>query len=496
VEDTTDDPTSDAYWLQKLFAQLKVQQARCEKLQNRYEGNAPLPFVSPIQRDAVRWFVEKSRTNWERLIVNSVLARMTVQGIRTAVGDGDDGDAEGYRTYKRARMKLVNTDTIKMALAMSLAYQVTGKDAKGNLLVTAEDPRMMTAITNPENPYEVLAALKVFHDDVRDQDVAYLFRPGRLKVAYRPRKTMATTPNLQFSVRAWEWDSATLNDLGEVIVADRGGDLDWLVNPDGTFKVGNGMPVTVFVNEDGMAEFEPYLNQIDRINQQILQRMTIATIQAFKQRAFKGLPQEDPKTGEKIDYDAIFVADPGAIWNIPAAVEIWESGQVDLQPILMAIRDDVKDLSAVSGTPLYAVTPDAANGSAEGASLQREQHTFKVQMRRDRFEPSMELTAELIFMTIEDSERAVPGSMEIIWAPLELNSISAKANAIAQTKGVMSRFTQLTDIWGMTPQKAHQTLSELEGDFLLDQQYSAVSAANAPAVGAKPAPVPDLVGAP
>jgi hypothetical protein len=138
-------------------------------------------------------------------------------------------------------------------------------------------------------------------------------------------------------------------------------------------------PVVVFENEDGLAEFEPHIPLLDRINQQILQRMTIATIQAFKQRAMKGLPKTDPKTGELINYDDVFTADPGAIWNIPASVEIWESGQVDLGPILLAIRDDVKDLAATSGTPLYSITPDAANGSAEGASLQRETLTFKVE---------------------------------------------------------------------------------------------------------------------
>jgi hypothetical protein len=51
-------------------------------------------------------------------------------------------------------------------------------------------------------------------------------------------------------------------------------------------------------------EFEPFIPLLDRINQQILQRMTIATIEAFKQRAFKGLPQKDPSTGADIDYDS------------------------------------------------------------------------------------------------------------------------------------------------------------------------------------------------
>jgi hypothetical protein len=51
----------------------------------------------------------------------------------------------------------------------------------------------------------------------------------------------------------------------------------------------------------------------------------------------------------------------------------------------------VKDLYATSGTPAYLASPDAANASAEAASLQREQTTFKVESRQDRFEPSHEL---------------------------------------------------------------------------------------------------------
>jgi hypothetical protein len=205
-----------------------------------------------------------------------------------------------------------------MMLAMSLAYVIVGKDADGQVLVTAEDPRLVTAITDPANPYKVLAALKLFHDDVADDDVAYLYLPGRLMVAKKPRKRAPGSADVRFNPAAWSWDLDILNDARRARQRGRVR-CDRLAGRDRRRRQRHrrAVPVVPFVNEDGMAEFEPFIPQIDRINQQILQRMTIATIQAFKQRAFKGLPKTDPDTGEVIDYDSIFVADPGAVWNIP-----------------------------------------------------------------------------------------------------------------------------------------------------------------------------------
>lgn len=475
---------SDGWWLKRCYEQLRIQQRRCDALQRRYEGNAPLPFISDIQRDAVRWFVEKSRTNFERLIVTAVLSRLHINGLRTAVDAGEGGDAAAFGVWKTARGKLFSLDVQKMALAMSLAYVIVGKDAEGNLLVTAEDPRLVTAITDPANPYKVLAALKLFHDDVAGEDVAYLYLPGRVMVAKRPRLRNPGSADVIFNPSAYMWDVDILGDLGGLVYEGASGPIPGLAEVDELGVVSGEVPVVPFVNEDGMAEFEPFLPILDRINQQILQRMTIATVQAFRQRAFKGLPQKNPETGETIDYDAIFTADPGAIWNIPAGVEIQELGQADLQQILLAIRDDVKDLAATSGTPLYAITPDAANGSAEGASLQREQLSFKVESRQDRWAPAHAKVAELMFKMLGDDQRSAPGTLEVIWGPVERESMASRANAIAQTKGVISRYAQLTQVWGMSPDEANRNLSDLTGDLIVDQQYAAGLAAATAAANA------------
>jgi hypothetical protein len=301
-------------------------------------------------------------------------------------------------------------------------------------------------------------------------------------VAVRRNVQGTPTPSSTwFSERAFDWISATTVpefNAEDFESAPGMPEAPWLAAHDGLPAVCCVVP---FTNEDGLS---PSLSRsfplLDRINQQILQRMTIATIQAFRQRAFKGLPQTDPKTGDKIDYDSIFVADPGAIWNVPATAEIWESGQVDLQPILLAIRDDVRDLAATAGVALYQITPDAANGSAEGASLQRETQNFRVLTHQDRFEESHKRVCELIFRTLGDDGRAEPGTIDIMWGAHDSPSMAERGSTIAQTTGVISRYQQLTEIWGMDPDEAERNLAELRQDFILDMQFAAAAAPQPP----------------
>lgn len=478
----TAEPGSDGWWLKRLYEKLRVQQKECDALQRRYEGNAPLPFISAIQRDAVKWFVEKSRTNFESVIVDAVLSKLRIRGVRTAVDSDEGGDAEAMKTWRATRGPLWSRDAMKMALVMKLAAVIVGKDADGNLLVTAEDPRLVVWISDPADPYKVLAALKLFYDDVAEADVAYLYLPGRLRVAKRSRKRAPGSSDVKFNPSAYTWDDTIVDAAGGIVYAGQSGPIDWLQQ---STEAGPAVvPLVPYYNENNLGEFEPYIQQIDRINQQILQRMTIATIQAFKQRAIKGAPRKDPDTGEDIDYDKVFTADPGAIWLLPDTADIWESGVVDLTPILAAIRDDVKDLYGTSGTPSYLATPDAANASAESAALQREMNNFKVDARKDRYGPSHESTWSLMFRTLGDAVRSKPGTVQVLWAPTERLSMSEKASAVAQTRGVVPRYMQLTDIMGYDPDEATRALTLLHEDMVLDQQMAlAAAAAAAPPAG-------------
>jgi hypothetical protein len=471
----TKTPYSDGWWLERLYNQLRVQQVVCEERFERFSGRPKMSERTANEREAIALFEKLGRRNYERVIVNAVLSRLRIVGIRTAADDDQGGDDDAFRTWKKHRGKLWTLEVHLMTLAMGLGYAIVGRDDDGNLLVTAEDPRFVTAITDPANPYKVLAALKLFHDDVADEDVAYLYLPGRVMVAKRPRKAAAGA-GIKFQARYYDWDVDSYDDAGELLHEGLSGPVEGLALLDDNGDVTGGLlPVVEYSNEGREAQFDPFVDHIDGIRKQVLDRMTIATIQAFKQRAFKGLPKVDEQ-GNEIDYEGMFVSAPGAVWDLPGATEIWESGQAELAGILAATRDDVKDLYALSGTPGYLASPDAANASAESASLQREMNIFNVRVRQDRFEPSHERVAELMFAYLGDESRGDVSDIEIIWAPAESYSMSERANAIAQTKGVLSRYQQLTEVWGMDPAQADRAMSELTDDMVLDQQYAVARA--------------------
>ena len=52
--------------------------------------------------------------------------------------------------------------------------------------------------------------------------------------------------------------------------------------------------------------------------------------------------------GTEVDYDELFRQGPGAIWTLPASAEMWESGALDLTPVLESVKADVRDFAAVT----------------------------------------------------------------------------------------------------------------------------------------------------
>ncbi|WP_244278404.1 hypothetical protein [Gordonia westfalica] len=100
-----------------------------------------------------------------------------------------------------------------------------------------------------------------------------------------------------------------------------------------------------------MGEFEPHLDTITRINAGILERRVTSAMQAWRQRALTGgLPQKDAE-GNDIDWASVFEPAPGALWDIPAGIELWESDATDIRPLLEGVKDDLRELSEMSATP-------------------------------------------------------------------------------------------------------------------------------------------------
>lgn len=463
-----DSPASEvgAGWLlDRMSRQLwdEKRRTRLETLDRWYQGEPDLPGVPAAAKRAVREFHEHASSNYALLIAEAVRERQRVRGIRTAAEDDATGDGEAFQLWMDMRMPLVSADVHRLKARFGQSFALVSPpepDEPGVPVATAEDPRWCVAEVDPKRPWKPRAGVKWLHDTVRAETRAYLYRPGRVDVAYVAARS---TDAARFNAQSWRWDeqaSGPLTDVNGGLVPDL-------------------MPMVPFEALDGKGEFEQHQRLLRRINYMVLQRLTIAALQAFKQRGVKGVPLKDDK-GVPIDYNDIFSADPGALWLLPAAAEIWESGQVDLSGILESVKDDVRTLSAVSRTPLPMMDPTSGNQSAEGAAASREGLVFKVEDRnsRDGLSWSEYMRASYRWLGRDVSR------VSMIWAPPQRASLAERGSALAQASAAGVPFRTLMIEFGeFDPADVDRMEAEREDDLVFSARVSALTQPATPVQG-------------
>jgi hypothetical protein len=242
----------------------------------------------------------------------------------------------------------------------------------------------------------------------------------------------------------------------------------------------NEVPVVKYTNMDEKGEFEPYLDIIDRINHMILQRLVIATTQAFRQRVLKGdFPTHD-QDGNEVDYNGIFESQAGSLWMVPENADVMELGQADMNGILQAVRADIQDFAAVTRTPMHYLNPEGANGSAEGAALAREGLVFKAEDRIARASSGWTKVMSLMFRWLGDQDRANLLDLEPIWKPAERYSMAERADANSKFQDIPFR-SRMTLIGQFTPSEVAQMEVERAGEQLLIEALTGQAQQEAPA---------------
>lgn len=436
---------SPGWWMDRLARKLAdpKRQKRLALLDDWYKGTPPCPEAVNSAKEAFQAFQRMSRSNFAELVVEALRERLNPIGIRTKADGDETGDAEAWRIWRRSGLPVTQAEVHRTTLSLGDGYVIVGPVSPVTKVptITAEDPRQVVTEHDPADQRVVRAALKLYHDDAEERDLAYLYLPGAVLVASRDTGPRANQ-TVHFSSDAFAWDQGL----------------------SGTVPAGL-LPVHRFRNRRGVGEFETHLDILDRINAQILQRLTIAVLQAFRQRGIKGLPEKD-KAGNVIDYNNIFAADPGALWQLPATAEMWESGQVDLTPILAAIKDDVQHLAAVTRTPMHMLMPAGENQSAEGASLSREGLVFKAEDQITRLSEGWSGVMSSAFRWMGDDARADLDAIDVLWAPPERLSLSERGAAAAQAADWPWR-TKMIRIWGIPPDEVDRMEAERADDQLL-----------------------------
>ena len=197
-------------------------------------------------------------------------------------------------------------------------------------------------------------------------------------------------------------------------------------------------PVVILENRFAVGEFEEHLDVINRINWQILQRLVIIAMQAFRQRALKTssdteMPDED-EDGNDIDYQTLFEPSPGALWELPPGVEIWESAQTSIGDML----------------------PDSANQSASGAEQPQKGLVAKATDRIERFKPAL-ASMMVKALAVEGVELDESETVEVLFVPPYAVTLTERYAAAVQARNAGEALETIQlNILGYSPEQVAQ----------------------------------------
>lgn len=400
-------------------------------------GNAPMPEMGRNTRASWEAFQKQARTDYGGLVCRTLASRIRPLGVTVA---NAEAEALLRRVWRDNRLALVFADAVWNMLSTGVGYTLVERGVDGSQIVTSEKPERMITLPDPVQSWRSVAALKIRRDKRAKVDHATVWVLGGYQKFVRGAQNAFGT-----------WRGVSVD--------------DWV--PAGEFvPVLGGIPVHVLENSGGVAEFEPHIDVIDRINHGKLNRLVTAAMQAFKQRAVKGyLPDED-EAGNAIDYDRVFEAAPGALWDLPEGVDVWESKETDIRPLLEGEKSDARDFAAVSQTNIAVFLPDGQNQSAEGASNAKEAEIGKAGNRIEIVRPAFEGT---LLEVLRNSEMLTDDTIEVQFAPPAYVSLSEKSNGAAQAKAAgMSRRWIARHIWGLSPEEIARNETDLAAEQLAD----------------------------
>lgn len=438
-------PTTPEQWLPVLADKLDKRYKDLEKLRRYARGQADLPEMGKNLRRSWEAFQKKARTDYGGIAVRSLRNRIRPNGIR--IGQASDHPAlEAVR-----KIELDNgltrqiLDAIRDYFEVGVGYVAVRRDKDGTVLVRRESPEMFYAYPDPVKPWKALAALKVWRDELDGVDYARVTIENESQTFVRP----------------------STNSNGSKIATAAGGGWQPTGDPD---KFTAEASTVIFDRGDDGPFLAPHIDVIDRVNLGKLHRLVISAIQAFRQRGLKpkegsgGLPDVD-EAGNAIDWASAFAPAPGALWELPEGIDIWESQQVDLRPLLDAEQADARDFAAATGTPISVLIPEGQNQSAEGAANAKEQQISQAREDIDR----LKRAAALVVVYALDMARAdrQGDEVEVLFAPPEHVSLTERYAAAVQAKGAgLSARTIKRDILGMTPDQIAQDEADAGADML------------------------------
>lgn len=421
-------------WLAFLTSQMDKRAGDVTLLRDYATGNARLPEMGPNLRKSWREFQRRSRANAAAMVVDALAERIVPNGLTIGGSPDSDKTRAAARIWRDNRLDVTIVDAVYDAVTLGAGYLLISQDDTGQAVITREKPETMYVQPDPTRPWRALAAIKVWRDLPNKTDHLVMWADGLC---------------VEYQRDAYDYEKLRRRVSGQ-----------WSLVPSSITTYSGSVPVVILENKNNIGEFEHHLDVIDRINWQILQRLVIIAMQAFRQRALKtpdsspGLPDED-ESGNQIDYQELFEPGPSALWELPPGVEIWESQPTDINQILTAVKDDWRELAAATKTPLSIMLPDSANQSASGAEAPQKGLFDKARDRINRFKPAL---AVMMVKALEVEGVDLDGqTVEVMFEPPHAVSMTEKyASAKMAREAGESLETVQRNILGYSPEQVEQ----------------------------------------
>lgn len=435
-----------AEWLPILAKRMDYRMPRVRLLKRYVDGDAPLPEAGKNVRASWQKFQRESRTNWGLMVREAVANRIVPNGITVGGSSTSPEAVRAREIWRNNRMDSVFKDWVRYGLTFSESYMtVWSGDTGGTPVITADSPETMCVSADPLQPWRVRTALRVWRDEDAEKDYAYVWIEGSRQKFSRDCYTSGTYRRLIRQISGG-WDAEG-----------------------GAVATSGAPPVVVYNNPDRVGEFETHIDIINRINNGILYRRTIEAMQAFRQRALRskegttGLQQKDA-AGNDIDWSVVLEPAPGCLWDLPPGIDIWESEQTDTRPLLDGSKDDIRQLSSATATPLPMLMPDSANQTAAGATATTEAFLSKC---ADRAQEAKVGGIAVLVEALQLDGTDLADTLNLSFEPVERVSLAEKMAAAAQAKAAgMPTKTIWRDVLGWSPEQIAQADQDLASEAL------------------------------
>jgi hypothetical protein len=462
VLDYAAEPNSPDWWLLRLGKRLEADRNRFDVLDAYWRGNHPVPFGNQKMREAYRRFQKQSKTNFCKLVAESVIERLKVTGFRTGSDGNETLDKTAWGWWQTNHLDADSGLVHRAAIVMSRAYVIVGEhpDKEGQPLVTGEDPRQVIHESAPDNRRRRLAALKTWWDDVSRRQMAVLYLPETIHY-YRGMDQQDQPTNGAFKNGSkWEIDTEE-------------GDGGSVVNPFAEVPV---VPFLTCPDLSGgtLGEFEDVIPVQDRINTEVLDRLVISAMQAYRQRWATGVDLTDENGNPSGGFD------PGAdlLWNVSDEnAKFGEFQPVDLTGVLKAVDSDIQHMAAITRTPPHYLLGSMVNTSGDALAAAETGLTSKVIERSQEFGESWESVYQLAGKIMG---KTVPDDCEVIWADPQFRTLTEMAAASVQlmTAGVPWH-TRMRMI-DFTPSEIDRMQAERAADAMMNAVLAPTLPSNPP----------------